>query len=744
MPRNRTLLAIFLACAFMLAAPDPAQAYIGPGAGFAVLSGGLVLVGALFLAVAIVFAYPIKMAMRLLTGAGRIKGKTKRVVIIGFDGMDPQLAQRFMDEGRMPNMKAMSEHGSFGPLATSYPSMSPVAWSSFTTGVDASRHNIFDFITRDPCTYLPILSSTEIRQGEKALLKIGKFEFLKKSTSSIRLLRKGKPWWAILGEKKIFSNIIRVPITFPPEKFHGACLSGMCVPDLKGTQGSFTFWTTDKALAGPEAGGDVLMVARDRNVLRCPITGPADPGASKPEPMRIPMKIEVLEDGDGSEGNKGRVRLSIGTKGSEQVVEIGVKDYSDWVTLEFVSKFSKVKASGIARFYCMGTAPEFGLYMTPIQIDPANPAMPISHPTVYSIYLAKKLGPFATLGLAEDTWALNERVIDEEAFWKQSLNIWNERRAQLFDALKNTRKGSVVCVFDGTDRVSHMFHRYLDADHPANEGKDTEWGKDKVAEIYATADRLIGEVKGKLNPKRDQLLIISDHGFCQFKRGVNLNAWLRDNGFLVLKADAPVDEESGVPVSRDWLQDVDWEQTKAFSLGLTGLFINRKGRERNGIVEEGEELHQVKAEIKAGLMKLEDPKTGERVFRDVFDADEIFTGPYVFEAPDLFAGYVRGYRNAWNCATGACPAEVFSDNTKSWSGDHCIDPREVPGVVFSDTPINTQAPNLMDLGPTVLRLFGLPIPGYMQGQPLFGPRGPEAPTVQSEANPEPSESKVVA
>jgi len=710
--KSKKLLLCFAVAIAWLVGPEPAHAYIGPGAGFAFLSGGLVLIGSLFLAIGILAIYPLKMIYRFVIGKGRIKGDTKRLVIIGFDGMDPRLAQRFMDEGRMPNMKYLADEGTFSPLQTSYPSMSPVAWSSFATGVDSSRHNIFDFITRDPCTYLPILSSTEITTGEKALIKIGKKELFKRPTSSMRLLRKGTPWWKTLGEKGIFSNIIRVPITFPPEEFNGVCLSGMCVPDLKGTQGSFTFWTTDPALSGPDAGGDVLMVGRSGDTMRCPITGPQDPSANEISPMRIPMRVDVLTEDE-------KIRLTIGAKGNEQVIELGVKDYSEWITLEFKSKKGKAKVTGIARFYCMGTSPEFGLYMTPINIDPSNPAMPIAHPTVYSIYLAKKHGPFATLGLAEDTWALNERIIDEEAFWKQALNIWQERRSQLFDALDKTPKGSVVCVFDGTDRVSHMFHRYLDPSHPANEGKDTEWGKDKVAEIYGIADELVAEVRKKLNPKRDRLMIISDHGFCQFKRGINLNAWLRDNGYLVLKESAPVDAESGKRISRDWLQDVDWHKTKAFSLGLTGMFINRVARERDGIVAEGEEFKAVKAEIVDKLSRLVDPKTNELIFREVFDAEKIFTGPYVFQAPDLFMGYKRGYRNSWDCATGACPVEVFSDNTKSWSGDHCIDPREVPGVLFSDTPINTDTPNLMDLGPTALKLFGTDVPANMQGQPLF-------------------------
>jgi len=715
MRRSRPRLLALATVLLWLSAPDPAMAYIGPGAGFAFLSGGLVLVGSLFLAVGVLLIYPLRLVLRFLTGSGRIRGEVKRLVILGLDGMDPELARKWMDEGRLPNLKALAEEGCFHPLATSYPGMSPVAWSSFSTGVDPSRHNIFDFITRDPCTYLPILSSTEIRNPERTL-KLGRYR-IPLGKPSIRLLRRGQPWWKLLGDRKIFSNIIRVPITFPPEEFHGACLSGMCVPDLRGTQGSFTYWTTNRAQAGPEAGGEVHLVGRSGNTLRCSIVGPPNPMVEGNPILRIPMKVEILEE------NR-RIRLTIGPKGKQEVHEIGVREYSPWITLSFDAAPVIGKVSGIVRFYCMGTDPEFGLYMTPIHIDPANPAMPISHPKVYSIYLAKKLGPYATLGLAEDTWALNERVIDEKAFLEQAMLWFEERRKMLLDALDKVPKGAVVCVFDTTDRVSHMFYRYLDPAHPANEGKDTDWGKDVIARTYEKADALIGEVRQRLNPKRDCLMVLSDHGFCQFQRGVNLNAWLRDHGYLHLKADAPVDEATGKPTSREWLQDVDWSRTRAFSLGLTGIFINRKARERDGIVEEGEELRRVKQEIIEGLMKLEDPKTGERVFNEIFDAEKLFTGPFVFEAPDLFMGYKKGYRNSWDCATGSVPVEVFSDNTKSWSGDHCIDPRLVPGVFFCDRQINTEEPNIMDIGPTALRLFGVDIPRSMQGRPLFGERPP--------------------
>ena len=130
-------------------------------------------------------------------------------------------------------------------------------------------------------------------------------------------------------------------------------------------------------------------------------------------------------------------------------------------------------------------------------------------------------------------------------------------------------------------------------------------------------------------------------------------------------------------------------------------------------------IEEFKKEIQEKLSALKDPSTGETIFREVFDSEGIFTGPYVFEAPDLFMGYKRGFRNSWDCATGACPVEVFSDNTKSWSGDHCIDPREVPGVLFSEVPVDVENPDLMDMGPTALSLFGVDIPEHMQGRPLF-------------------------
>jgi predicted AlkP superfamily phosphohydrolase/phosphomutase len=698
------LIRIALLVALWVAFASPrAEAYIGPGAGFAFAGSALVLVTTMFLAVGTLLIFPLRLIWRLIvTGNPYKHARVKRVVVLGLDGMDPGLATKFMREGKLPNFQKLAELGVFRPLGTSYPSMSPVAWSSFTTGVDPSRHNIYDFLTRDPCTYMPMLSSTDIRQAQR-VLNIGKFMIpLPGSKASIKLLQKSQAFWKLLGEKHIPAIIQRVPITFPPVPFKGLLLSGMCVPDLRGSQGTFGFFSTQSA-DGHAAftGGEQTVLRRQGDRMRTRVVGPDDGSGGR---MTLPMTITVAAD-------KRSATLEI--DGCDPFT-IAPETYSEWITLKFKAK-GVGKATGIARFYITAIDPDFSLYHTPIHIDPENPAMPISHPSVYAIYLAKKLGKFATLGLAEDTWALNERVVDEKAFYTQAMLIADERVAMFKDALKRTKKGLVTCVFDTTDRVQHMFYRYLDPTHPANEGRDTEEWKDAIPQVYQRMDAMLGEMWDELVRDDTCFTIISDHGFTNFRRGVNLNAWLRDEGYLFLK------DDSGL--SGDWFANVDWSRTRAFSLGLTGMFINRKGREASGIVEEGAEYEALVAELIGKLKELRDPKDDRKAIIDVFAAAKFFTGPYRMDAPDLILGYDGGFRNSWDCATGAVPADVFSDNTKSWSGDHCVDPRIVPGVFFSNMKLNTETPNLMDMAPSILALFGQDAPDYMQGKPVFAEQG---------------------
>jgi predicted AlkP superfamily phosphohydrolase/phosphomutase len=663
--------------------------------GFAAAGSVLVLVGTFFLALGIVLLWPLKAVVRLVTFRGAAKAKVKRCVVIGLDGLDPELARQYMAEGRMPNLARLAEEGCFSPLETSCPSISPVSWSTYTTGVDASRHNIYDFLTRDPCSYMPALSSSEIRQLPRSL-NLGFARLPLGSKPVYRMLQKSQPFWKVLGESRVWSSIIRVPITFPPQPFkNGTLLAGMCVPDIQGTQGSFSFYSTKPRPADAHIGGQQYQIRRSGNAVESKLTGPTGPDKHA---LKCPFRVELDDAAK-------RARITIGA----ETVEVGFREYTPWMVVPFG------KLTGIARMYIQTwDDKDVELYCTPIQINPDAPAMPISHPFVYAIYLAKMQGLYGTLGLAEDTWALNERVIDEEAFLKQAWLYFEERKKHLWDVLDKTKRGFVTVVFDTSDRISHMFYRYLDPTHPANAGKDVEQHKDVIPDMYGKMDELIGEVRAKLGDDPDTvLMVISDHGFTNFRRGVNLNTWLKQEGYLVLK--------EGEETSPDWFAKVDWERTRAFTLGLTGVFLNRKGREAHGIVEKGE-VDSLARELKGKLEALRDPATGEAAIKEVFLTHEIHKGPYADMAPELLIGYHKGYRHSWDCATGSVSREVFSDNTKSWSGDHCVDPRLVPGVLFCNRPIAADEPGMIDLAPTVLDLFGIPAPAYMQGRNLFAPQ----------------------
>jgi len=310
--------------------------------------------------------------------------------------------------------------------------------------------------------------------------------------------------------------------------------------------------------------------------------------------------------------------------------------------------------------------------------------------------------------MAEDTWSLNEDVLDEDAFLEQAYRIHEERKQQFFHALKKTKKGVCACVFDGTDRIQHMFFRYLLDDHPANRNKDPEEYKHVIPELYQKADQLLGEVLEEISDDT-VLFVISDHGFKSFVRGINLNSWLHQNGYLTLK---------NGDFSAEYFQNVDWSKTRAYAVGLAGIYLNVKGREKHGVVAPGEEYQRVKEEIISKLNGLPDPLSRKTSINEVYDSKSIYTGAYVDEAPDLIIGYNDGYRISWDAAIGRTTEEVFEDNTKCWSGDHGIDPSLVPGVLFSNYKIEGENLSIADIAPTILHLFGIQPPGYMDGKPM--------------------------
>ena len=582
-----------------------------------------------------------------------------RTIVLGFDGMDPKLAERWMAEGILPNFSKLRDLGHFQPLDTTNPAQSPVAWATFATGLNPGAHGIFDFLHRNPETYGPEYSITTVEPPESV---IGAFGWqLPLDEGSTRTQRSGTAFWTTAERQGHKASVLRVPATYPADPIT-RMLSGMGVPDLLGTQGTFTIYAAHTGLesSSDEAtGARIVPVSVENGRIETVFEGPMHPLREKPEPLSLPLVVEDL--------GSGRARVDLGGN----VVELDEGGWSDWVTLRF-SFAGLMSVSGTVRLHLVEAFPEPRLYVSPIQLDPRDPVGPMASPLGYAAELAERIGLYHTIGMPEETWSLNEEQISDAAYLDMIRTILAEREAMFFDTLEQRDSDLVVAVFVQTDRVSHMFWRGVDPDHPMHDTVDEE-GKEAIRWIYGEADRILGRTLEEMDPD-DRLIVLSDHGFNSFRRGVNLNRWLVDEGFMALKP--------GQPTADSLLSNVDWPRTKAYAIGLNSLFLNRKDREALGIVRE-EDADALKREISEKLLRLRDPENGTSAVATVRDAEELYEHSRHVAAPDLVVGYAQGYRASWQTALGGVPEALIEDNAKKWSGDHLIEPSFVPGVLFT-------------------------------------------------------------
>jgi predicted AlkP superfamily phosphohydrolase/phosphomutase len=596
-----------------------------------------------------------------------------RTIVLGFDGMDPELTEQWMAEGVLPNFAELARDGHYQVLPTTNPAQSPVAWSSFATGLNPGEHGIFDFLRRDVETYAPEYSISSVEQPD--MLRAFGYQ-LPLDEGAVRNRRVGTPFWISAEREGHRSTVLRVPVTYPADPIT-AMLSGMGVPDLLGTQGTFTFYTTE-AVEGETTGGRVVTVEVQGDRVETTLEGPPHPLYQKPVPLTIPLTIEQTA--------ADRVRITLG--GEEH--ELASGHWSDWASTAFT--FAGVlDVRGLVRFYLVEAFPELKLYVSPIQFDPRAPAGPISMPPDYAADLAERIGLYHTIGMPEETWSLNEERISDEAYLEMVATILQEREAMLFDALEGEDRELVVAVFVQTDRVSHMFWRGLDPEHPLYDQTD-ERARGAIEWIYGEADRILGRVRDAMRPE-DRLIVLSDHGFDSFRRAVHLNRWLAEEGYLALKP--------GSPSSESLFTNVDWTRTKAFALGLNGIFVNLRGREALGIVRP-DDADALKREISDKLTQWRDPDTGAPVVPTVYDGDEVYQGGRAADAPDLVVGYGRGYRASWQTALGGVPGPLVEDNARKWSGDHCIDPPLVPGVLFTSFEPGAEVASIAEV-PSLIR-----------------------------------------
>jgi len=636
-----------------------------------------------------------------------------KVIVIGFDGMDPRLCERLMDEGSLPNLAGLRDLGGFSPLGTTIPPQSPVAWASFITGANPGVHGIFDFIHRDPSQQCaPVYSAARTTGGDQGW-EVGDYKIplafwpFNDEPAHTLLHRDGTPFWDYLDKAGIPIRIYDIPANYPPSKSqygHMSCLSGMGVPDLRGGYGTYQFFSEKTILARNEGGGMRRPLFFRKGVARAQLAGPLNAYLKKPKDSLIPFEIRRPDDQQSA-------RIDI----QDQTILLNKGEWSDWVRLDFEldmpAFLPNAHVSGICRFYLQDVHPELSLYVTPINIDPTDPSgEPISEPADFVTQIADELGLFYTTGFQEDHKALANRIFSDEEYKEQANYVLQERLNLLDYATAHYDDGLLFFYFSSTDVQAHMFWWDTDAKHPTRTPEEARKYNGVIIDLYKRADRIVGDLLERYGNEAT-VLVMSDHGFTNFRRQFDLNTWLRDNGYI-----QPPDCRSliGAP------PQADWSKTKAYAMGLNGLYINLKGRERDGIVFPADRDALIE-ELRAKLLAVRDPQDGAPIIKEVYRTDEVYSGPNTKNAPDLIVGYYRGYRVSWGSTLGDISGRVVSDNDTAWSADHCIAADEVPGIIFANRPIARNDPSLIDLAPTILRLFGMAQPDTMKGGDLFTP-----------------------
>jgi predicted AlkP superfamily phosphohydrolase/phosphomutase len=648
--------------------------------------------------------------------------------------MDPALLARWMKAGLLPNLSKLASTGGVRPLATTHSPESPTAWASFATGVNPGKHNIYDFLVRDTSTYLPDLGM--VRREPARFL----FDYVPIAKPKLFSIRGGTSFWVTAGQAGVRSSILTVPVTFPPEDVpNGELLSGLPLPDIRGTMGTFYYFATDLSRyeeGSTEFGGILKRLLMEQDVARTELVGPPNPlvrakiqaiRAKGPtlsdqdratvatlqarEDVRIPMTVRW---------NRAAKTATVEIAGQSLLLEPG-KMTNKWVDLEFRVNFL-VRLHGMAQLLLLKADSELQLYISPVNWKPDAPPLPISSPPSFSADLFQRLGYYRTLGWAEATWPLNEGRMDEHTFMEDLYKAFDDRAQVILSRIDARNWDLLVGVVESTDRVQHMMWRLMDPKHPMYDAALAEKFGDSILKVYRRADQLVGEALERVEPGTT-VLVVSDHGFHSWRKAVNLNTWLVQQGYMVLQSQAQTPGEKKLDDlfgGGEFWENVDWARTRANAMGLGQIYFNLRGREARGIVSPGAEAKQLADELSARLLTMTDPDDGSRIVKAVYQRDDIYSGEYLHNASELQVGMEDGYRVSWQTTLGGSPAGIVYPNMKKWSGDHGgYDFATTAGVLVSNKPLASETPSIMDIAPTVLKFFGIPIPGSIDGKPLF-------------------------
>jgi predicted AlkP superfamily phosphohydrolase/phosphomutase len=554
-----------------------------------------------------------------------------KTLILGFDSFDPTIFEEMAGQNQLANLEKFRQHGGYSRLDVCSPPQTEVSWTSIATGVDPGGHGIFDFVHRDPQTYLPYVSILPTRKGALGEQFVPPY---KAKTFFEEASELGYPatalWWPAM-----FPARPELPVTTLP---------GLGTPDIRGQLGVGTLFSTEAEEKKKVRVVKLASAGKDRYQAELP--GPQVPSKSGPRSITIPLAIDVLDENT--------VKISIG--GNSMQLRIG--EWSPILELQFkVSMLVTVHA--ITRVILTSVRDVVRLYVLPLQIHPLHSTWHYASSGSFAKKLWKNVGPFLTLGWPQDTTGLEEGCITDEQFLALCKEIFDQRINILYYLLGDFKEGVLASIFDCLDRVQHMFYHNR---------------QDIVRAWYQRLDRFVGDVQEKISSWNDKhrFLILSDHGFTDFRNKVHLNRWLLEKGYLT----------ASNGVSSADLTNVDWEKTQAYSVGLNSIYLNIQGREGKGSVPV-DAIESTLAEIKEKLLAWKDVD-GNMIVENARLKHEVYSGLYTRFGPDLVVGYAAGYRSSAETGLGKIPEVSLEPNHDHWGADHCMDADIVPGVIFAN------------------------------------------------------------
>ncbi len=620
----------------------------------------------------------------------------------------------------------------------------------------------------------------------------------KKGFKDYETLVKAESFWMDLDRAGVPFRGHGTVVSYPVEPMeHGKVVAGLGAPDAKGGLQGFSMYTTSPvrvrgrktykaeparaeadaespdARSGRRYGAGVLYLLEEGGPGKwvSKVFGPqnqvrkekleAELGSLKgsgSDPERA-AEVEALLRGGAPllqtwvplevswRPGQGEARISL--DGSTQ--RVGLGSWTDFFRVSFRWN-AHLATEALVRIWIEADGEEgLELYASPPQVSPWKPGPGVrnSWPPGFSASLADEVGGYETLGWACQTHAVKDLALSDDAFLADLEFTIGWRRRMLESAMRDGDWRVLFHFFGSPDRVCHMLMRHIDPLHPQHDPVEAERTvpflgadvplKGTALAVYREMDEVVGWLLDEGLAEGDVLLIVSDHGFDSFRRQVNLNNWLAREGFLKVRTT----DRYGIPLpvrrlNRRPLDYVDWEETRAYSMAIGKIYLALSGREAKGTVREAD-ASSVVDELSERLMELVDPETGQKVVRRVYRREEIYSGPWVDEAPEITIDFAPGYRVSWNCTTGkinlkegqapdggpvarADDGKVLYDNLMLWSGDHCgVDVEAVLGVFFSNRSFVPGAGGRVDatqLAPTVLSLAGVSVPTDYDGAPL--------------------------